>query len=80
MSETEESLRDTEKSVLNKIISLIKNIMSDRYIFQKKFNSTFQDFRASVLPNVVENWDAMNEDVQSNVIKVNDFFFVTVIS
>ena len=43
---------------------------------QKKFNSVFQDYRASVLPNVVENWDAMNEDIQSNFIKVNDFFMV----
>ena len=42
---------------------------------QKKFNSVFQDYRASVLPNVVENWDAMNEDIQSNFIKVNDFLW-----
>ena len=48
--------------------------MSDRHIVQKKFNSVFQDYRASVLPNVVENWDAMNEDIQSNFIKVNYFF------
>ena len=27
--------------------------MSDRHIVQKKFNSVFQDYRASVLPNVV---------------------------
>ena len=48
--------------------------MSDRHIVQKKFNSFFQDYRASVLPNVVENWDAMSEDIQSNFIKVNDYF------
>ena len=34
--------------------------MSDRHNVQKKFNSVFQDYRASVPPNVVENWDAMN--------------------
>ena len=54
----------------------MKNIMSDRHIVQKKFNSVFQDYRVSVLPDVVENWDAMNEDIQSNFIKVNDFFVV----
>ena len=43
-------------------------------MFKKKFNSVFQDYRASVLPNVVENWDAMNEDMQRNFIKVNNFF------
>ena len=74
LSEIEESLQDTEKNVSNKIISSIKNIMSDRHIVQKKFNSFFQDYRASVLPNVVENWDAMSEDIQSNFIKVNDYF------
>ena len=35
--------------------------MSDRHIVQKKktkkkISSVFQDYRASVLPNVVENW------------------------
>ena len=43
-------------------------------MFKKKINSVFQDYRVSVLPNVVENRDAMNEDIQSNFIKVNDFF------
>ena len=49
--------------------------MSDRHIVQKKFNSVFQDYCASVLPIVVKNWDAMNEDIQSNFIKVNDFLW-----
>ena len=53
LSEIDESLQDTEKNVSNKIISSMKNIMSDRHIVQKKFNSVFQDYRASVLPNVV---------------------------
>ena len=48
--------------------------MSGRHIVQKKDNSAFQDYRASVLPNVVENWDSINEDIQSNFIKVNVFF------
>ena len=52
-----------------KPIKSMKNIMSDRHIVQKKFNDVFQDYRAFVLPNVVENWDAMNEDIQSNLIK-----------
>ena len=42
--------------------------MSDRHIVEKKFKSVFQDYRASVLLNVVENWDAVNEDIQSNFI------------
>ena len=54
-------MQDTEKNVSNKIIASIKNKMSDRHIVQKKkkkkkISSVFQDYRASVLPNVVENW------------------------
>ena len=67
MSEIEESLQDAEKT------------MSDKHIAQKKFNSVFQNYRASVLPNVVKNCDAMNEEIQSNLIKLNNFF-VTLIS
>ena len=48
--------------------------MSDRHIVEKKFKSVFQDYCASVLLNVVENLDAMNKDIQSNFIKVNEFF------
>ena len=47
--------------------------MSDRHIVQKKINSVFQDYRTSVLLNIVENWDAANEDIKSNFIKVNAF-------
>ena len=65
-------MQDTEKNVSSKIISSIKK-MSDRHIVQRKINSIFQDYRASVLPNV-ENWDAMNENIQSNFIKVNFFY------
>ena len=43
-------------------------------MFKKKVKSVFQDYHASILPNVVENWGAMNEDIQINFIKVNDFF------
>ena len=50
-------------------------MMSDIHIVQKKFNSVFQDYCASALPNVVVNWDAMNEDIQSNFIKVNAFLW-----
>ena len=74
MSEIEESLQDAEKNLFNRIISSIKNTMSDKHIAQKKFNSVFQNYRASVLPNVVKNCDAMNEEIQSNLIKLNNFF------
>ena len=48
--------------------------MSDRHINKKNFESVFQHYRASLLPNAVENSDEMNDDIQSNFIKVNNFF------
>ena len=72
-SEIQESLQSSEENVSNKVISSIKN-MSDRHIVQKKFNAVFQDYCASVLPTVFENWDTFSETIQENVIKVNDFF------
>ena len=68
------SFQDTEKNVSNKIISSMKNVMSDRHIVKKKIDSVFQHYRASLLLNVVENLDEMNDDIQSNFIKFNDFF------
>ena len=47
--------------------------MCDRHIVQKKINSVFQAYRTSVLPNIVENQDAVNEDIKSNFIKVNAY-------
>ena len=69
LSEIEDSLQVTEKNISNKIISSIKNIISDRHIVQKNINSVFQNYRASIPPNVAKYWDAMNEDIQSNFIK-----------
>ena len=73
-SEIEESLQSSEENVSNKIISSIKNIMSDRHIVQKKINAVFQNYRASVLPTLFENWDTFSENIQENFIKFNDFF------
>ena len=73
-SEIDKSLKSSEENVSNKIISSIKNIMSDRHIVQKKFNAVFQDYLASVLPTVFQNWDTFSKNIQENFIRVNDFF------
>ena len=74
-SEIEESLQSSEENVSNKIISSIKNIMSDRHIVQKKFNAVFQNYCAPGLPTLFENWDTLSENIQENFIKVNDSFW-----
>ena len=42
--ELEESLENNESDVSKKMIASIKNIMSDRHIVQKKFNTIFQEY------------------------------------
>ena len=37
------------------IITKIKNTMSDRHIVQKSFNTLLEDYRADILPSVVQD-------------------------
>ena len=70
----EESLNKAESDVSEKIVSSRKNVMSDRQIVQKIFNSVFQEYRSSVLPGVVKGWDLTNKESQKNVSRINEFF------
>ena len=58
----------------SKIITSIKNLMSDRCIVQKKFNSLFKEYREGILPNVIEDWQKLSEQDQSQLKNVNQFF------
>jgi hypothetical protein len=57
-----------------KVMKSIKNLMSDRCIVQKKFNEILQTYRQSILPEVVDEWDIMNDDEKSKVSRMNDLF------
>jgi hypothetical protein len=57
-----------------KVMKSIKNLMSDRCIVQKKFNEILQTYRQSILPEVVEEWDIMDDDEKSKVSRMNDLF------
>ena len=47
---------DSENKVANKVLVSIKNTMSDRHIVQKKFNRLLEEYRAEVLPDVIDQW------------------------
>ena len=49
-----------------KIITNIKNTMSDRHIVQKNFNQLFEDYRKEVLPSVVDGWSQISEDTRED--------------
>ena len=52
----------------------IKNVMSDRHIVQKNFNKIFQEYRATVLPDVIKDWANLSEEVKTKIKQVNEFF------
>lgn len=63
--------KDTASS---KIIAKIKNTMSDRHSAEKLFNDLIHDFRAGVLPTIIENWDHLHESEQEQFSRMNNFF------
>ena len=55
-------------------VASIKNTMSDRHIVEKNFNRLLEDYRAEVLPEVIEGWDSLTEDQKAKVSKMNNFY------
>eukprot|EP00117_Sycon_ciliatum_P029740 scpid79563/ scgid0750/ len=56
-----------------RIVSNIKNTMSDRSIVQKNFNELLQAYRAEVLPDVHASWSSLSE-AQQKQLSVTIFF------
>ncbi|KAK3094747.1 hypothetical protein FSP39_005715 [Pinctada imbricata] len=54
--------RENHMNVGYRILANIRDTMSDRASTEKNFNHLLEDFRASILSQVVDNWDNMDED------------------
>ena len=63
-----------ESKAGDRILSKLKNTMSDRCAVQKSFNDLLQDYRADILPGITEGWNDMSESAKDNMAKVNRFF------
>ena len=61
-------------AVSSKIVSNLKNTISDRHAAEKLFNELLCDFRADILPSVVKNWDELSQEEKSNFMHMNNFF------
>lgn len=71
------SLREEKNDQNNKgykILSGIKNTMSDKASTEKKFNELLEEYRLNILPNVIEGWADMTEDEHRSVSRMNNFF------
>ena len=74
LSEISESSGNTDSSFISKTFFSIKNPMSDRCATQKKFNDLFEEYRSSVIPDVIDKWNTLTDVEQKNLNSINDFF------
>ena len=64
---------EDETDVGKKILFNIKNIMSDRASTETKFNELLKDYRESVLPEVIENYENLKEESKQAVSNMDHF-------
>lgn len=63
-----------KEAVSSKIVSKIKNTMSDRHSAEKLFNEMLHDYREGILPDVIENWQDFSDDEKEQITRMNNFF------
>ena len=63
-----------KEAVSSRIIAKIKNTMSDRHAAEKLFNELVSDFRAEILPTIVDNWDELSDVEREQMTCMNNFF------
>ena len=61
-------------AVSAKIVTKIKNTMSDRHSAEKLFNELLFEYREELLPTVAENWDQMTDIEKEQLTRMNNFF------
>lgn len=57
-----------------KIVSSLKNTMSDRHAAEKLFNAMLQEYRVEILPVIAENWSELAEPEREQLTRMNNYF------
>ena len=57
-----------------KLVTSIKNTMSDRHIVQKNFNCLLEEYRALILSEVITSWNELSFEEQHSMSLLNNFF------
>jgi hypothetical protein len=65
---------ENEETVGYKLLTRIKNTMSDRASTEKKFQSLLELYRTEILKQITEDWDALSEDEIRVMSRMNNFF------
>ena len=59
--------KDNIEDTVNKLVASVKNTMSDHCATNGVFNELLKDLRAEVLPKVVEQWEALNDNEKTTL-------------
>ena len=60
--------------VSSKILSRLKNTMSDRHSAETLFNDILADYCAEVLPEVINGWSGLEQSERDQITWMNNFF------
>ena len=60
--------------VSGKIVSKLKNSMSDRHAAEKLFNTLLAEYRAEILPHVYAGWMDLTTEERDQIARMNNFF------
>jgi hypothetical protein len=66
--------KNSDMHVGYQILANIRDTMSDRASTEKTFNSLLEQFRNDILPDVIDNWNELNEKQKTLCSKMNNFF------
>ena len=60
-------------SFLDKLVTNVKNMMTDKHIVETKLGQMITEYKESVLPNVISNWNAISEEQKEHITTVHKF-------
>ena len=64
----------TQTDVGRKIISQIKNTMSDRAATEQKFHTLLKSYRNEILPSIYDSWNELCLEEQESISTMNNFY------
>ena len=67
--------KDNIEDTVNKLVASVKNTMSDHCATNGVFNELLKDLRAEVLPEIVEQWEALNDNEKTTLKDMGNFFW-----
>ena len=58
----------------SRLLANIHNTMSDKAATEVKFNRLLEEYRKDILPEVVHNYDQLDEESRESLGRLNNFF------